>query len=66
MLKGSASMNKSSDSQVFRITTGIQSEPDAFGESRFVMTFLTILGVKETLCSFRSFLEGKAGKEIPD
>ena len=29
------------------------------------MTFLTILGVKEILCSFRLVLEGKTGKEIP-
>ena len=30
------------------------------------MTFLTILGVTEILCSFRLVLEGKTGKEIPD
>ena len=30
------------------------------------MTFLTILGVMEILCSFRLVLEGKTGKEIPD
>ena len=29
------------------------------------MTFLTILGVTETLCSFRLVLEGKTGKETP-
>ena len=29
------------------------------------MTFLTILGVTEILCSFRLVLEGKACKEIP-
>ena len=28
------------------------------------MTFLTVLGVTEKLCSFRLVLEGKAGKEI--
>ena len=33
---------------------------------RFVMTFLTILGVMELLCSFRLVLEGKTGKEIPE
>ena len=27
------------------------------------MTFLTILGVTEILCSFRLVLEGKTGKE---
>ena len=36
---------KSSGSQCFRTTTRIKSGPDAFDESRFVMTFLTILGV---------------------
>ena len=40
------------------------SEPDAFDESRFIMTFLTILGVTEILCSFKWVVEGKAGKEI--
>ena len=48
----------------FRTTTGIQSGPDVFDESRFVMTFLTILAVIEILCSFRLVLEGKTGKEI--
>ena len=59
-------MYKSSGSKFFRTTTtGIQSGPDAFNESRFVMAFLTILGVMEILCSFRLVLEGKTGKEIP-
>ena len=57
-------MYESSGSQFFRTTTGIQSGPDAFDESRFVMIFLTILGVMEILCSFRLVLEGKTGKEI--
>ena len=43
----------------------MQSGPDDFDESRFVMTFLTILGVMKILCSFRLVLEGKTGKEIP-
>ena len=30
------------------------------------MTFLTILGVIEILCSFRLVLEGKTGNEIPE
>ena len=30
------------------------------------MTFLTILGVIEILCSFRLVLEEKTGKEIPE
>ena len=59
-------MYESSDSQFLRTTTAIQSGPDAFDESRFVMTFLTILGVMEILCSFRLVLEGKTGKEIPE
>ena len=59
-------MYESSGSQFFRTTTGIQSGPDAFEESRFVMTFLTILGIIDILCCFRSVLEGKTGKEIPE
>ena len=54
-----------SQSQFFRTTTEIQSGPDAFDESRFVMTILTILEVIEILCRFRLVLEGKIGKEIP-
>ena len=30
------------------------------------MTFLTILGVTEILCSFKFILERKIGKEIPE
>ena len=30
------------------------------------MTFLTILGDAELLCSFKLVLEGKTGKEIPE
>ena len=37
-------MYESSGSLFFMTTTGIQSGPDAFDKSRFVMTFLTILG----------------------
>ena len=59
-------MYESSGSQFFRTTTGIQSGPDAFDESRFVMNFLTILGVMGILCSFRLVLEGKTGKEITE
>ena len=59
-------MCESSGSQFFRTTTGIQSGPDAFDKSRFIMTFLTILGVTEILCSFKLVLEGKTGKEIPE
>ena len=59
-------MYESSGSQFFRTTTGIQSGPDAFDESRLAMTLLAILGVTEILCSFRLVLEGKMGKEIPE
>ena len=65
MLKSSASMYENSSSQFFRATTRIQSRSDAFNESRFVMTFLTILGVTEILCNFRLVLKGKTSKEIP-
>ena len=51
-------------SLITRITTGIQSEPDAFGKSRLVMTFVINLVIAEILCIFKSVLEGKAGKEI--
>ena len=64
ILKSSASMYETSGRQFFRTTTGIQSEPDAFDESRFIMTFLTVLGVMEISCSFRLVIGGKTGKEI--
>ena len=41
-----------------------QDQLDAFDESRFVLTFSTILGVTKILCSFRLVLEEKTGKEI--
>ena len=44
----------------------IQSRPDDFDKSRFIMTLLIILGATEILCSFRLVLEGKNGKEIPE
>ena len=44
----------------------IKSGPDPFDESRFVMTFLTILRVTEILCSFRLIPERKASNEIPE
>ena len=61
-------MYERSGSQFFRNTTGIQSGQDAFDESRFLETFLTILGVMEILCSFRLVLEGKmkTSKEISE
>ena len=59
-------MQERSGSQFFRTTTAIQSGPDPFDSSRFIMTFLTILGVTEILRSFRLVLEGKTGKEIPE
>ena len=67
LLKSSANMQQSSgsSSKFFRTTTAIQSGPDAFDKSRFITTFLTILGVTEILCSFKLVLEGKTGKEIP-
>ena len=56
-------MYESSGSQFFRTTTEIESGPDAFDESKFVMTFLTILGITE-ICSFKLVLEGKIGNKI--
>ena len=57
---------RSSGPQLFRNTTGVHSGPDAFEKSRFIMIFLTIIGVTETLGSFRLVLERKTGKEIPE
>ena len=51
---------------MFRKPTGIQSGPDAFDKSRFIITFMIILGVTEILCSFKLVLEGKTGKKIPE
>ena len=65
ILKSSAKMYENSGSDFFRTTTAIQSGPDAFDKSRFVMTFLTILGFTQMFCSFRLVLEWKTGKEIP-
>ena len=59
-------MYERSGSHFFRTTSGIQSGPDAFDESRFIMTFLTLLGVMKIFHSFRLVLEGKTGKEIPE
>ena len=64
LLKGSARIKESSGSLFFRATTGIQPEPDAFDKSRFIMTFLTTLGVTEILCNFRLALEGKTDEEM--
>ena len=59
-------MYESSDSQFFKTTNEIQSGPDAFDESRFVMTFLIILGVIKILCSFKLVLQENTGKQIPE
>ena len=57
-------MYERSVSHFYRTATGIQSGPDAFNESRFAMTLLTILGVTEILCKFRLVLGAKTGKEV--
>ena len=62
LLRSSNSTYERSGSQFFKTTTGIQSGPGTFDESRFVMTFLTILEVSEILCSFRLVLE--KGKQV--
>ena len=59
-------MYESLGSQFCITTTGIQSGRDAFDESRFIMTFSTILRVTEILCSFRLVLGEKIVKEIPE
>ena len=50
--------------QFFRTTTEIQSEANAFDESRFLVTFLIILEVTAILCSFGLVPGGKTYKEI--
>ena len=57
-------MYERSVSYFYRTANEIQSGPDAFNESRFAMTLLTILGVTEVLCKFRLVLGGKTGKEV--
>ena len=59
-------MSESLGSQFLRTTTRIQSGSDAFDKSRLIMTFLTILGDTEILCTFRLVIEGKIGKKIPE
>ena len=59
-------LNESSGSQFFKITSGKELGPDSFDKSRLVMTFLTNLGVTGILCSLRSALEEKTGKEISE
>ena len=58
-------MYESSGSRFFRTIIRKQPGLDIFNESRFIMTFLTILGVTE-ICSFRLVLEGKTSKEMPE
>ena len=58
-------MYESAGSHFFQTTTGIQLGPDAFDESRFVMTFLTILAVIEILYSFTLVLGGEQAKRYP-
>ena len=59
----SPTMYESSGSQ-FLTTNGIQSASDVFYESRFVMTFLTILVVIKVSCRLRLVLEGKTGVDV--
>ena len=59
-------MYERSGSEFFRATSGMQSEPDTFDESRLVTTFLTSLGVTWILSSFKLVLKGKLHKEIPE
>ena len=44
----------------------IKTRLDTFDKSRFIMIYLTILGVMEILCSFRLVLQGQTGKKIPE
>ena len=60
-----ANMYESSSSH-FASTAEIQSGPDAFDKSRFVITFFNQMVVIEALCSFRLLLGRKTGKEKPE
>ena len=55
LLESSPNTYQSSGPQFIKTNTGMQSGSDPFDESRFGMTFLTILGV----------VKRKTGKEIP-
>ena len=57
-------MYESSGLQFFRPKAEIQLGPDTFDASRCVMTFSTILEVREILCSVRLILEGKIGTNL--
>ena len=57
-------MHEVSSLQFFRTTTEIQSGPDTFDESKFLMKFLINLVATGILCNFKLVLEGKTGKEI--
>ena len=61
-----ANVDKYSGSLLSRTTTGIQSGPDAFNESKFIIMFLTNIGVTGILRSLRLALEAKPGKDIPE
>ena len=52
LVKSSASIYERLGSQLLRTTTGIQSRPDAFDESMFVMTFFNHLGSHENIMQF--------------
>ena len=65
ILERSASIYKSSGSQFFRTTTGIQSGPDAFAESKFVMSFSTIFEVMEIYSVSNQFQKGEKVKGYP-
>ena len=54
-------MYESSNSHLFRTTTGIQTGPDTFDKSRLIMTFLINLGITRILTTIRLVQEGKAG-----
>ena len=61
IVKSLASIYESSGSQFFKTTTGIQAEPDAFGESRLALTFSTIL---QNYCEVSDqFFKGKQVKK---
>ena len=52
-LKSSASVYENSGSQFFKTTSGKQSGPDVFDESRFVLTFFNHFGSYRNIMHFQ-------------
>ena len=65
-MRPSKNLENKTPSEIYRRVQQLCIKVQAFDELRFIMAFLTNLGVTEILCGFRLVLEGKTGKEIPE